>query len=188
MRPIPQFAGFVLLALAAATIAPSAADAGSRLIIAPRTAFAMRVVAAHNQLRAAAAVPPAIWDAGLAASADAYAAQMARTGRFDHDPHAGRLGQGENLWMGTRGAFAVERMVADWGSERRMFRPGLFPRVSTTGRWQDVGHYTQIIWPSSVRVGCALRSSASIDYFVCRYSQSGNVFGQQVGGLSRSSR
>lgn len=172
------FTAAVMVAIAPAT---SAASAGSRLIISPQTAFAMRVVAAHNLLRAAATVPPALWDAQLAASADEYAAELARTGRFAHSPADSRQGQGENLWMGTTNAYPVDRMVADWGSEERMFHAGQFPTVSTTGRWEDVGHYTQIIWPTSVRVGCALRSSAKDDYLVCRYSPSGNVFGRRVG-------
>lgn len=183
MNPRLTIPRALLLAAAIAAVTPltGATAATSRLIVAPATAFAVRAVAAHNQIRAGVAVQPAIWDAQLAASADAYAAQMARTGRFQHAPTASRHGQGENLWMGTRGAFSLETMIANWGSEKSMFRPGQFPQVSTTGRWEDVGHYTQIIWPTSVRVGCALRSSASTDYFVCRYGQSGNVFGQYVG-------
>lgn len=173
-----------------AAIAPaiSGATARSRLIVDPQTAFAIQVVAAHNQLRAAQAAQPALWDVRLAASADAYAAELARTGRFAHSPAESRQRQGENLWMGTRGAFSFDRMVADWGSERKMFRAGRFPDVSTTGRWEDVGHYTQIIWPTSVRVGCALRSSAVYDYLVCHYGQGGNVFGERVGNVGLASR
>ena len=175
-------------AMLAITPVTSAVTARSRLIISPQTAFAMRVVAAHNQLRADAAVQPALWDAQLAASADAYAAELARTGRFAHSVAESRQGHGENLWMGTSGAFSVDRMVADWGSEKRMFRAGQFPSVSTTGRWEDVGHYTQIIWRTSVRVGCAVRSPAKFDYLVCHYGQNGNVFGQRVGMLEPPSR
>lgn len=176
-------------AMVAAIISPTVATgAGSRLIISPQTAFAIRAVAAHNELRAAVPLQPATWDAHLAASADAYAAELARTGRFEHAPAGMRVGQGENLWMGTRGVFPIERMVADWGSERRMFRPGHFPNVSITGRWEDVAHYTQIIWPSSVRVGCSLRSSAQNDYLVCRYAQIGNVLGERVGMPAYPSR
>lgn len=188
-----MIAGLKILFLASAVIlatapALSAASARSRLIISPQTAFAMRVVAAHNQLRAAAAVPPSFWDAQLAASADAYAAELARTGRFAHSAAESRQGHGENLWMGTVGAFSVDRMVADWGSEKQMFRAGQFPSVSTTGRWEDVGHYTQIIWPTSIRVGCAVRSSSSYDYLVCHYGENGNVFGQRVGMLEPTAR
>lgn len=178
------------LAAAVAAASPAAGDAParSRLIINPQTAFAMQMVAAHNQLRAAEAVQPTLWDRPLADSADNYAAELARTGRFAHSTPDSRHGHGENLWMGTKGAFSFDRMVADWGSEKRMFRAGRFPTISTTGRWEDVGHYTQIIWPESVRVGCALRSSAQYDYLVCHYAQAGNVFGQMVGRVDLASR
>lgn len=171
-----------------ATPSTNAPTARSQLIIGPEAGFAMRVVAAHNQLRSAAAVQPLRWDAGLAASAEAYAVELVRTGRFAHSQAERRQGTGENLWMGSRGAFPVDRMVADWASEKRWFRAGRFPGVSTTGRWEDVGHYTQIIWPTSVRVGCAVRSSRQNDYFVCHYAQGGNVFGQMVGTSAIATR
>lgn len=169
-------------------IAPTPVSAASRLIIDPQTAFAMQMVAAHNRIRSAESVQPALWDKQLAATADAYAAELARTERFAHSPRDSRNGQGENLWMGTRGAFSFDRMVSDWGSERSMFRAGRFPDVSTTGRWEDVGHYTQIIWPASTRVGCAIRSSARYDYLVCHYGETGNVIGQNVGQIATASR
>ena len=162
------------LAAAAAVvtvIASTPTSAASRLIIDPQTAFAMQMVAAHNRIRAAESVQPAVWDKQLAATADAYAVELARTERFAHSPRDSRSGLGENLWMGTKGAFSFDRMVSDWGSERSMFRAGRFPDVSSTGRWEDVGHYTQIIWPASTRVGCAVRSSARYDYLVCHYGE-----------------
>ncbi len=51
--------------------------------------------------------------------------------------------------MGSRGAFSIEAMVGGWASERRWFAPGVFPNVSRTGNWADVGHYTQMIWPAT---------------------------------------
>lgn len=190
MHCASRFRGFVLAssAIAALGLAISQANAGSRLIFDPQTVFAIQVVAAHNRLRAAEGVPPTFWDHQLAASAVEYATELARTGRFAHSAQHDRQGQGENLWRGTKSAFSFDRMVADWGSEKRMFRPGQFPEVSTTGRWKDVGHFTQIIWPTSVRVGCAVRSSAHVDYLVCRYAEIGNVFGQRVGMVGLASR
>ena len=41
--------------------------------------------------------------------------------------------------MGTRGAFTAEEMVGDWIAEKKMFRAGVFPNVSATGNWEDVG-------------------------------------------------
>jgi hypothetical protein len=171
--------GWVKAIGALATSSP-AVSSPSTLTISPATAMAMRIVAFHNQLRAAVGVPPLYWDRGLAAAADSYAVELARTGRWQHSPSAARPGQGENLWMGTRGAFAVDQMLGSWASEGRMFRPGRFPQVSRSGRWADVGHYTQMLWPGSTRLGCAVRSSARADYLVCRYSPAGNVVGVMV--------
>lgn len=173
----------VLLAAAAAcyvTIPTAAAAAASTLTIPSATVFGMRVLALHNQARGAAGVRPILWDRSLAQAAEAYAARLASTGRLGHSPSWQRPGQGENLWMGTHGAFNLDQMLGSWSSERRMFRAGAFPRVSSSGSWGDVGHYTQMIWPGSVRVGCAVRSSANFDYLVCRYSPGGNVMGSRV--------
>jgi hypothetical protein len=167
-----------LIAFAAFPVPAVAAP--STLTIPPATATAMRTVAFHNQVRAAAGVPPIYWDSRLAAAADSYAAELARTGLWQHSPIAGRPGQGENLWMGTRGAYSIDQMLASWASEGRLFRPGRFPQVSRTGNWADVGHYTQMIWRQSARVGCAVRSSSRFDYLVCRYSPAGNVMGVTV--------
>ena len=168
---------FILLGGSAAL---SASATASTLTIPPETRAAMRFVQLHNHVRLSAGVRPLFWDAALAGAADRYAAELARTGRWGHSPLAARPGQGENLWMGTRGAFSVEQMVGAWASEGRWFRRGRFPQVSTTGSWAEVGHYSQMIWPGTIRVGCAVRSSARNDYLVCRYSPAGNVVGVTV--------
>ena len=174
MRLLPMIIGAAAIA-GAASFAPA-----STLSVPPATAVGMRIVAIHNQVRASAGVRPIYWDAALASAADRYAAELARTGRWGHSPPAARPGQGENLWMGTRGAFSVDQMVGAWASEGRLFRPGRFPQVSIAGNWEQVGHYSQMIWPGSSRVGCALRSSARSDYLVCRYSPAGNIVGVTV--------
>jgi hypothetical protein len=134
----------------------------------------------HNRERAAFRVAPLAWDLGLAAAADRYAEELARTGRWGHSPRGSRPGQGENLWMGTAGAYRIENMVGGWIGERRWFRPGIFPAVSTTGNWSDVGHYTQMVASRTTRVGCAMRSGGGWTYLVCRYSPSGNVDGRAM--------
>ena len=170
----------IFIALAMLAVGTPGAAAPSILTIPPTTANAMRIVVIHNQVRAAVGVPPLHWDASLAVAADSYAAELARTGRWGHSASASRPGQGENLWMGTRGAFSLDQMVGSWAAEGQGFRPGRFPDVSRTGNWAEVGHFTQMIWRGSVRIGCALRSSARFDYLVCRYSPPGNVFGVTV--------
>ena len=168
---------FIGGAIIAAGFASSAASAAPPPFAAQ---FPTRVLAAHNGTRAQAGMPALAWDAALGVSAAAYAQQMALTNRFEHSNRRARRGVGENLWMGTRGAFGIERMVSDWASERRMFRAGVFPSVARTGNWADVAHYTQIIWPTTTRVGCALASNGRSDYLVCHYSPAGNIDGRSV--------
>lgn len=142
--------------------------------------FVGQVLTLHNAERERLNVAPLVWDPVLAAAADRYAAQMAQTDRWGHSPAPTRVGQGENLWMGTRGAYSLNSMVGGWLSERRWFRPSVFPAVSRTGRWSDVGHYTQMVSRNTTRVGCAVRSSRNWDYLVCRYNPAGNVHGRPV--------
>ncbi len=139
-----------------------------------------RWLARHNAARAAVGVPPLAWDKALAADAGRWARQLAQTGTFDHAPDdPARPPQGENLWMGTRGAYSPEEMIDDWIDERAQYRAGVFPDVAARGTWHDVGHYTQIIWSRTTAVGCALAANASDDVLVCRYAPAGNVIGER---------
>ena len=175
---------FVKLALFVAALIPSTTAAAQPLMA---NQFPARILAAHNAVRASVGLPPLIWDNELGSGAATYAAQMAMTNVFQHSNRAARPGVGENLWMGTRGAYSVETMVGGWTSERRFFVSGIFPNVSKSGNWADVGHYTQMIWPTTQRVGCAIASNARTDYLVCRYAGKGNIDGKWV-GPSRAER
>ena len=145
--------------------------------------FPARILAAHNAERLALGLPPLVWDDDLGNGAAAYAQQMAFTGIFQHSDRKARHGIGENLWYGTHGAYSVESMVGGWASEKHDFVPGIFPTVSRTGNWMDVAHYTQMIWPTTQRIGCALASTARVDYLVCRYATAGNIDGKWVGAM-----
>lgn len=142
--------------------------------------LAVELLAAHNAERQSVGLRPLAWDAGLAAEADRYAAELAALGDIRHSASHNRKGQGENLWMGTRAAFAPRTMVQDWASEKSYFEPGPFPTTRRGAHWSQVGHYTQIIWPGTTHVGCAIRSGRGNDFLVCRYSPPGNVMGQRV--------
>jgi len=157
--------------------APAAAQQAAR---APIGDFAERLLAAHNGERARVGVPPLRWDTQLAAAAAAYGPALARAGSLLHSPRATRPGQSENLWSGPAGRYTPEQMVANWASERRWFRSGVFPHVSTTGDWLDVSHYSQMVWPATNALGCALHRTGGQDYLICRYSPRGNRDGLRV--------
>jgi len=141
--------------------------------------LAARLLAAQNRERALVGHAPLIWDPALAASAASYGPTLARLRRLVHSPRQTRPGQRENLAMAYHGTLSPEQLVAMWSAEKRYLRPGLFPAVSTSGNWLDVAHYTQMVWPTTTHVGCALYQ-ADWDYLICRYSPPGNVDGRPV--------
>ncbi len=50
---------------------------------------------------------------------------------------------------------------------------------STTGRVEDVGHYTQLVWRATSQVGCAEATGTREDILVCRYAEAGNWRGER---------
>jgi hypothetical protein len=177
----------VIGALAAAVAAPAIAQQQwgysskyPRIDSVPSGSFAQRLLDSHNEERQRVGVPPLAWDAQLAADAQDWAEEIARQQRMTHADHAARRGAGENLWRGTKGYYTAEEMIGTFVDEKRHFRRGTFPDVSTTGQWRDVGHYTQLIWRGTQRVGCAVAPGGGQDWLVCRYWPAGNTMGQKV--------
>lgn len=144
-------------------------------------AFDERVLAAHNRERTAMGVRALDWDVKLAADAKSWADHLARTNGFEHSPSdpSDMDAPGENLWAGTVGRYSPEEMVQLWIDEKADFKPGVFPYISRSENLEAVGHYTQLIWKQTARVGCALASGAKEDILVCRYSLAGNVIGER---------
>lgn len=183
MRRLAQILSLVLLALAPAV----SASAGrvdefwpGRELADNRSDFTERLLDMHNRERSRIGQQPLVWDARLAHDAKAWADTLAALGRFEHSPPGLRVGEGENLWRGTSGAYTLEEMMGHFISEKRDFRPGVFPEVARSGNWHEIGHYTQMIWPTTRAVGCAMTTRQGSDYLVCRFSPPGNVIGQYV--------
>ncbi len=153
--------------LAAALLAAPAAFAGD---------FEDQILAVHNSERAAVGSAPLTWSASLSADAQVWADHLAATSTFEHAPNDP---EGENLWMGTTGAYQYSEMAQSWADEKASFTYGTFPDVSTDGNWATVGHYTQMIWSGTTEVGCAEASDGKWDYLVCRYNPPGNYMGEK---------
>ncbi len=171
---------FACLLAAALLLAPSAAPAQG-----PRDfdgdyfpSFEERLLLAHNAERERMGIAPLVWSDRLTRQAQRWADYEALHGIYDHAQE--RHGAGENLWMGPAGHHSPEDMVQAFIAERRYFRPGRFPEISSTGNWMDVGHFTQVIWPGTQEVGCAIADGAGNEYLVCRYFPAGNVMTQRV--------
>ena len=165
------------MAAAMLLVAPLIVGSTGRL-----TSLDDRLLAAHNRERAAAGLPPLAWDQALAADAADGGDGLAAIDDIQHypdDPEDPEP-QGENLWLGTSGYYSPEAMVGMWIEEKKHFVPGVFPANSRTGNLDDVGHYTQLMWRDTGRVGCALAEGSEDEILVCRYSTAGNVMGERV--------
>ncbi len=166
-----------VLALAAPLFALTAAAQVSATpsVVSSNNSFAQALLAEHNRARDEAGVPRLRWSVKLAGEAQGWAEQLARAGSLEH---SSQTGVGENLWMGSAGYYRPEAMVGAFVNEKRYFQPGQFPRVSRTGNWEDVGHYTQVVWRDTREVGCAIARNGRDDFLVCRYWPAGNWMGE----------
>ena len=135
---------------------------------------AAEVLAAHNRHRTRLALPALRWSAELAETAQRWATHLATLGRLEHS------GPGENLAMGTAGAYTPTQLVELWANEARYFVNGTFPAISSTGNWADVGHFSQMIWRRTSAVGCGLARGQGQDVLVCAYVPPGNVMGERA--------
>jgi uncharacterized protein YkwD len=133
----------------------------------------------HNQVRASIPVPPLTWDPTLAASAAAYAAQC----MFQH---SGTKGVGENLAAyAPPGGQKANAPVDDWAGEAADYDYA----TNSCAPGKECGHYTQLVWKSSQRVGCAVQTCSQNtpfgakfpdwDLWVCQYAPPGNFVGQR---------
>lgn len=171
-----------LCALAGAVPASAQSGPSAPAAVIPHTqppaSEAERLLAVHNGERARLGLPRLTWNAALARDASDHARVLLARQTLEHAGAEQRKGQGENLWMGTAGAWNAGAMVQMFLDERRFFRAARFPDVSLTGNWKDAGHYTQIVWRDTREVGCAIETGKGVDVLVCRYFPAGNVFGQ----------
>jgi len=170
LRPVSRRSLRLSAAVLAALLVSAPAHAQSRL-----ANFDQRVLAAHNAERAKLGVPALSWSPALAADAARWAAHIATLPTLEHDDSLDI--DGENLWRGSKNAYTPEDMVNLWIDEKAAFKNGVFPDVSTSGQWEDVGHYTQVVWRTTAQVGCALVNAAGgeDEILVCRYMEGGNI-------------
>ncbi len=148
-------------------------------------------VTAHNQARGgpldpppSPALPPVGWDAVLADSAYNYLSKCTSSSGslVDHNPNrssdyvalGGSGYVGENIYA-MQGAAATPTDAVDlWMSEASSY-----DYASNSG---NAGHYTQVVWRDSVRIGCAIVSCPSVKFsnsILCDYSPGGNINGQR---------
>ncbi len=168
VRPIAWTAVVVAVTLG---LTPSVAvaappDTGSNITPAERD----EILAQHALFRAEVGEPPLTWDNTIAAGAQEWADAKEADGQFEH---SSGTGFGENL-AGGEVKDATMRLGTD---ERINYQSDPQP---TGQEKKTVGHYTQIVWSSTTRVGCGFAPANKLAFglVVCRYAPPGNFIGQ----------
>jgi hypothetical protein len=136
--------------------------------------FVQAILAAHNGYRSQVGVPPLQWSGSLAANAQDWANYLAAVGTLQEPD----TNFGVNLVEGSAGDFSVTQLVGIWGNEQQYFEDNPFPGISTTGNWEDAGHYSQMVWRNTTEVGGGLATGQGLDFLVCYYNPPGNVEGE----------
>ncbi|MEZ4380919.1 MAG: CAP domain-containing protein [Nannocystaceae bacterium] len=129
------------------------------------------ITAAHNRVRDAHKVAPLTWSPELAAFAQEWADGLAAGGcdlrHRDNPPY------GENLFAITGAPASPDQVVGDWAAEEAGYD---YKR----GRCKGVcGHYTQVVWAKSQRLGCAMARCGDSEVWVCNYDPPGNYVGER---------
>uniref|UniRef100_A0A8C2N8N4 GLIPR1 like 1 n=2 Tax=Capra hircus TaxID=9925 RepID=A0A8C2N8N4_CAPHI len=136
----------------------------------------------HNEARSNVSPPAAdmkymSWDEALAKTAEAWAKKC----KFSHNSCSSKLYEchptfqyaGENLWLGPLTISAAKFAIDMWYDERKFYD------FNTKSCSKICGHYTQVVWADSYKVGCAVAicpnfGSPDSALFVCNYAPAGN--------------
>ncbi|MFB1483442.1 CAP domain-containing protein [Corallococcus sp. RDP092CA] len=148
------------------------------------TQFARDMLEAHNAARAAAqptpspALEPLTWDPTVEETARKWVEQC----QFKHNDDRGNAG--ENIAAATPDYLNAKAVVKGWVDEAADYDYS----KNTCKAGEQCGHYTQVVWRNTRRLGCATKrctvnspfSGASTwDFWVCNYAPPGNYVGQR---------
>ncbi|XP_040092797.1 GLIPR1-like protein 1, partial [Oryx dammah] len=136
----------------------------------------------HNEARSNVSPPAAdmkymSWDKALAKTAETWAHNC----NYGNTSCLSQLFQchpnfpfvGENFWIGPLTLFSPQSTLSMWYDERNSYT------FNTRSCSKICGHYTQVVWAHSYKVGCAVGicpklGSSDTVLFVCNYGPRGN--------------
>lgn len=132
------------------------------------------IVEAHDTRRAAHCAGPLAWSDELARHAQDWADHLASSGcRLEHSSD----GYGENLAAGTAGTLSPEDVAEMWYREQARYDFG------SGGFSMETGHFTQLVWVGTERIGCGVSQCNGLDVWVCNYDPPGNYEGEYASNV-----
>ena len=145
------------------------------------------IVTAHNKWRAEVGVKEKLsYSPELAASSQVWANKLQQSNDCKMK-HSAANGYGENLfwasamnWSDGRKELqkvSPKHVVDSWGSEKADYN---YAKNSCTAG-KMCGHYTQVVWRGTQKVGCAMAvcEDSQQQVWVCQYQPAGNWVGKK---------
>ncbi|KAL5713756.1 hypothetical protein ACHQM5_015806 [Ranunculus cassubicifolius] len=135
-----------------------------------RTEFVNQILEGHNNARQIVGVPPLKYEPLLARYARIYSNDRRQDCKLIHSRG---FKFGENLFWGQGLGWNAKNAVDAWVDEKKWYN---YDNNSCSGI--ECTHYTQIVWRTTKRVGCAQIICDSGDVFItCEYYPPGNYIG-----------
>merc|ERR1712048_1320440 len=143
-----------------------------------RSSFQDDCVAAHNELRRHHQNTPDLqWDDQLAAESQMWSEKLAREDRGMY--HSKAKDYGENLYQGMGKVYTCFDAVKAWYDEIKDYS---YSTTKPTRRGRMIGHFTQVVWTDSTKMGAGMAKSRSGWVYICaRYRKKGNFVMMMMG-------
>jgi pathogenesis-related protein 1 len=135
----------------------------------------------HNKVRKDVGTPALEWSAELAAYSQAWADHLAKDENCNmkHRPRDGEWKQihGENIFWGSASSYTVVSASESWYSEIKDYKH----EVLNNSNWYAAGHYTQMVWRNTTKVGIGQATCPSgAILIVGNYDPPGNYMGEKA--------
>lgn len=130
----------------------------------------------HNLVRAKKSLPPLAWDTEVAAYAAEWAVQRKHDCEIVHSKPPIENDVGENIYWGSGEDWKPGDAVKAWEEEEKFYDY----ETNTCQEGEMCGHYTQLVWNTTEKLGCAQVHCDTGDMFItCNYSPPGNYEGEK---------
>ena len=132
--------------------------------------FQSNILAIHNDFREKHHVSSLTWSSPVAIAATRWANNCV----FQHES---QNIYGENLGIitsisGSTESIASSSIVKAWYDEVNKYD------FNDPGFSYDTGHFTQLVWKSTISIGCYMKHCPQFWLLVCRYMPPGNILGE----------
>ncbi|CAO3611543.1 unnamed protein product [Cunninghamella blakesleeana] len=116
----------------------------------------------HNKYRSKHRAPALKWDKAIASFAQSHSRKCV----FQH---SGKKGYGENIAMGYR---SWNDVINAWYNEEKDYD------YNNPVFGSGTGHFTQVVWKGTKKIGCGVTSCNGSKYYSCNYKAPGNYYGE----------